>query len=87
MTDWQRPAANLGDWITGTCVTMNTQHTGRVSEVIGPIASPDCGGYRYRLTWTGDHYAGGAPIEPIVYYVSRADRAGSRTAAGRVHGG
>ena len=63
----QQPEAGVGDIITGTCVTMNTLKTGRVTEVIGPITHPDCGGYRYRIVDTGEFYSSGAPIEPIAY--------------------
>lgn len=64
----QTPEARIGEVISGECVTMRTQYTGIVDEVIGPIASPDCGGYRYRLTETGKFYSNGNPIRPIVYY-------------------
>jgi hypothetical protein len=64
----RQPEARIGDKISGTCVTMGSQKTGRVTEVIGPVAFPDCGGYRYRLADTGEHYYGGAPVEPIVSY-------------------
>ena len=64
----QQPEAQLGDRITGTCVTMCTPKTGRVTEVIGPITHPDCGGYRYRIVDTGEFYSNGRPVEPIVYY-------------------
>lgn len=67
----KQPEAAIGDMITGTCVTFGSIKTGRVADVIGPIASPDCGGYRYRLTSTGEYYAGGAPVEPIVFFERR----------------
>lgn len=38
-----------GDVISGRCVTMGSTEQGHVAHVIGPIKSPDCGGYRYRI--------------------------------------
>jgi hypothetical protein len=72
----KQPEAAIGDLITGTCVTFGSIKTGRVTSVIGPIASPDCGGYRYRLTGTGQFYAGGGPVEPIVFFERRETPAG-----------
>lgn len=62
------PDAKIGDVIVGQCVTMGTAYRGIVTEVIGPIAIPDCGGYRYRLTETGRFYSNGHPVRPIVFY-------------------
>ena len=67
----KQPEAAIGDTITGTCVTFGSIKTGRVADVIGPIATPDCGGYRYRLTGTGEFYSSGAPVEPIVFFERR----------------
>lgn len=64
---WKPSVIDLDDWITGRCVTMNSTYTGRVVEIIGPIRTPDCGGYRYKLVDTGHFYATGGPIEPTVY--------------------
>jgi hypothetical protein len=64
----RQPEARIGDVISGTCVTFGSQKTGIVAEVIGPIALPDCGGYRYQLTETGEFYASGKPVRPIVFY-------------------
>jgi hypothetical protein len=73
-TPWQPSVVSIGDWITGQDVTFTgAQRTGTVSRIIGPIASPDCGGFRYQLTDTGDYYANGNPVEPIVYAERWAD--------------
>ena len=64
----QQPEAATGDRIAGRCVTMNTLTTGTVTDVIGPITHPDCGGYRYRIVDTGEFYSNGRPVELIVYY-------------------
>lgn len=54
---------NIGDRVTGRCVTMGTRYTGTVTEVFSAG-----GGFnaRYRLADTGEHYGDGSPIEPIV---------------------
>lgn len=66
-TGWAPSVVSVGARITGRCVTNGTSYTGTVAEVVGPIRTPDCGGYRYRLTDTGQHYALGGPIQPTVY--------------------
>lgn len=67
MPAWGEPDAKIGDTVTGRDVTGGGMYTGVVSEVIGPIRTPDCGGYRYKITNTGETYAGGKPFEPIVF--------------------
>jgi hypothetical protein len=62
------PQARVGDRVKGQCVTGGTDYVGTVAAIVGPISFPDCGGYRYRLTDTGRTYAGGKPVEPIVFY-------------------
>lgn len=78
-TAWQPSVVQVGDQITGRCVTMGTQYTGTVAEVFGPIKSPDCGGYRYKLVGTGQFYGGGNPIEPIIYAETWANPAMANT--------
>lgn len=68
-----RPEAQIGDRIVGQGVGVGERYTGVVTEVIGPIRFPDCMGYRYRLADTGEVYMGGAPVEPIVFFESKAD--------------
>lgn len=53
-----RTDIKIGDRVTGRCVTMNTTYTGRVTE-IHPAE-------RYALADTGETYADGNPVEPIV---------------------
>lgn len=64
---WESSMVTVGDRISGECVTSGRTYTGTVADVHGPIRSPDCGGYRYRLTDTGQTYANGSPIEPTVF--------------------
>lgn len=64
----------VGDRVTGRCVTMGSQYTGRVAEILHP--APFQSGIRFRLVDTGKHYAGGRPIEPIVEAVSLINKAG-----------
>lgn len=56
----------VGDRVTGDCVTMNTRYTGTVAEIIAPVPYSGCSGPRYWLTDTGRRYSSGRPIEPIV---------------------
>lgn len=48
-TPYKGSEVHIGDVISGRCVTYNSERTGTVVCVIGPIKSPDCGGYRYRI--------------------------------------
>lgn len=64
---WKASVVEVGERIVGTCVTSGRSYTGLVAAVVGPIRTPDCGGYRYQLTDTGETYAGGNPAEPTVY--------------------
>lgn len=64
---WAPSVVRVGDWITGRCVTYNSAVTGEVAEVYGPIAWPDCGGYRYKLVNTGRTYSNGRPVESTVH--------------------
>jgi hypothetical protein len=57
----------IGDRITGTDVTMGgSPKEGVVTDVIGPIRVPDCGGYRYKIS-TDETYSTGGPVTRIVY--------------------
>ncbi len=46
---WKASVVRPGDRIKGTCVTYGTPEAGAVIQVIGPIRTPDCGGYRYLI--------------------------------------
>ena len=48
----------VGDRVTGRCVTMCRSYTGTVAAVL-----PD---QRYKLVDTGRTYSTGGPVEPIV---------------------
>jgi len=48
-TLWKPSVVRVGDRVQGTCVTYGTAQAGAVLTVVGPIPSPDCGGYRYRI--------------------------------------
>jgi hypothetical protein len=48
---WKPSVVEVGHRITGHDVTMYTLITGVVQAVVGPIASPDCGGYRYQVRY------------------------------------
>ncbi len=77
---WKPSVVMVGDRITGTCVSVGGQYTGTVAEVFGPIRSPDCGGYRYKLTDTGQFYGDGNPVEPFVFASAWADDSADRGA-------
>jgi hypothetical protein len=48
-TSYAMSVVRPGDRIEGTCVTYGTTKRGVVVGVTGPVRSPDCGGYRYRI--------------------------------------
>ncbi len=58
----------VGERITGRCVTRGKTYTGTIVEILPEPAwtGGHNGEYRYRITDTGEFYAGGTPIEPIV---------------------
>jgi hypothetical protein len=56
----------VGDRITGRCVTMGTAYEGAVAEVLQPVRYSGQYGPRYRLVDTGQFYSNGKAIEPIV---------------------
>jgi hypothetical protein len=61
-------AVTVGDRIKGRDVTGGNTVIGTVKRVIGPIWTPDCGGYRYELSTDITYPGNGKPYEPIVYY-------------------
>lgn len=65
------PTIELGDRVTGWCVTMNIAYTGTVVEIIPPVRYSGRSEPLYRLASTGQCYAGGRPIEPIVERASK----------------
>lgn len=46
---WKPSIVTTGERIQGRDVTSNTQREGIVTEIHGPIRTPDCGGYRYTI--------------------------------------
>lgn len=56
----------VGDRIIGTDVTMGSQREGWVTTIVGPIRTPDCGGYRYHIL-TDQFYASGKQLTAVVY--------------------
>ena len=61
----------VGDRVRGRDVTMGNSTEGTVAEIIPPLRFSGQYGNRYRLVDTGETYAGGKPIEPIVECASR----------------
>lgn len=66
------PSIEVGDRVTGDCVTMNIRYTGTVAEVIAPVRYSGRTEPLYRLVDTGQCYSSGRPIEPVVERASRA---------------
>lgn len=63
---WTESVVNVGDRITGQDVTMGVQREGLVTSVVGPIRTPDCGGYRYHII-TNERYSNGSQLTAVVY--------------------
>lgn len=85
MSSTTNTAPVVGDIITGRCVTMNTEHTGRVAAVIEPQRGSGDSEPRYRIVETGEHYSSGAPVEPIVWLTAVVERVSTPTIAERVN--
>lgn len=45
---WKPSVVQVGDRISGTCVTMGSKREGKVLTICGPLRE-DCGGYRYEI--------------------------------------
>jgi hypothetical protein len=64
---WAPSVVAVGDRIVGQDVTSGLHVEGVVVEVVGPIRTPDCGGYRYRVDSGDVSPVTGEPMTRIVY--------------------
>lgn len=63
---WTPSVLNIGDRITGEDVTYGCKREGVIVRVVGPVRTPDCGGYRYWIE-TDERYATGGIVTAVVF--------------------